>query len=85
MLLHSLRLLEFAHTLDVIHEVSPVDVLHHKVEPILGEDIKHRAEKPLQVVKTVGESVKCDFYVICSFICSSRGAHTCMFGSGFKY
>lgn len=33
--LHCLWLLELAHTLDMIHEVSSVNVLHHKVQPIL--------------------------------------------------
>lgn len=38
--LHCLWLLEFAHTLDMIHKVSSVDVLHHKVQPILDNTKK---------------------------------------------
>lgn len=34
---HCLWLLELAHSLDVIHEVSAVNVLHHKVQPILQQ------------------------------------------------
>lgn len=32
---HCLWLLKLAHSLDMIHEVSSVNVLHHKVKPIL--------------------------------------------------
>lgn len=34
-LLHCLRLLELAHLLNMIHEVSPIDVLHDKVQTVL--------------------------------------------------
>ena len=36
--LHSVGLLELAHLLDLVHQVSTVNVLHHKVQPVLGDD-----------------------------------------------
>ena len=33
--LHCLRFLELPHLLDVVHEVSPIHILHDKVETIL--------------------------------------------------
>lgn len=33
--LHCLRFLELAHLLDMIHEVSPIHVLHDKVQTVL--------------------------------------------------
>lgn len=35
--LHCLWLLELAHTLNVVHEVPSINILHHKVQTILGE------------------------------------------------
>lgn len=33
--LHCLWLFKLSHALDVIHEVSSINVFHHKVQPIL--------------------------------------------------
>lgn len=33
---HSVRLFELAHLLDLIHQVTAVDVLHDEVEAVLG-------------------------------------------------
>ena len=35
MYLHSNRFFEFAETLDLIHEITTVDKLHHKIKTIL--------------------------------------------------
>lgn len=53
MSLHCLWLFEFAHTLDVIHKISAVDVLHNKVQPIL--DLKKRTEVIAQRATSQGE------------------------------
>lgn len=33
--LHCLRFLKFAHLLNVIHEVTAIHVLHHKIQTVL--------------------------------------------------
>lgn len=34
---HSMRLLELPHLLDLIHQVSSVDVLHDEIQAVLGD------------------------------------------------
>lgn len=34
---HGVRLLELADLLDLIHEISSVDVLHNKIQPVLED------------------------------------------------
>jgi len=40
--LHGLWLLKLAHLLDVIHQISTVNVLHHKVQTILTKDKSYK-------------------------------------------
>lgn len=37
-----MRLLKPANLLDVVHEVTPVDILHHKVQAVLEEESKEQ-------------------------------------------
>lgn len=46
--LHCLRFLEFAHLLNVIHEITTVHVLHHKIQTVLEreeEDEKENSDR----------------------------------------
>lgn len=43
--LHCLRLLELAHLLDMVHEVSPIHILHDKVETILWSHRKRHKRR----------------------------------------
>ena len=46
MSLHSLGLLKLAHLLDMVHEVTTIDVFHHKIQTVLeGEREKKEREK----------------------------------------
>lgn len=40
-------LLETANLLDVVHEVAPVHILHHKVEAVLRKESKHQSQHPI--------------------------------------
>jgi hypothetical protein len=45
--LHSMGLLETANLLDVVHEVTPVHILHHKVQAVLRKESKHQSQHPI--------------------------------------
>lgn len=45
--LHGMRLLKPANLLDVVHEVTPIHVLHHKVQAVLGEEGKRQHQHPV--------------------------------------
>lgn len=40
-------LLETANLLDVVHEVAPVHILHHKVQAVLRKETKHQSQHPI--------------------------------------
>lgn len=52
-------LLETANLLDVVHEVAPVHILHHKVEAVLRKESKHQSQHPMEGPKW-GAGSSCD-------------------------
>lgn len=40
-------LLETANLLDVVHEVTPIHILHHKVQAVLRKENKHHSQHPI--------------------------------------
>lgn len=42
-----MRFLKPANLLDVVHEVTPIHILHHKVQAVLGEESKEPHQYPV--------------------------------------
>lgn len=43
--LHCLRFLKFAHLLDVIHEITTIHVLHHKIQTVLEKEWERERDR----------------------------------------
>lgn len=60
--LHGVRLLEPAHLLDVVHEVTTIHILHHEVQAILGGDSKEQSQPSGVSWAPDGEQVIAEIY-----------------------